>query len=356
MDSGTAPSTTPAVPAGAGGYDMGARRFGPDLGSFLQQDQYAGALADLGLALDPLTQNRYALAGGNPISYVEWDGHIPTPDNPVSANPTLNVQLNTAPSPSSGAYAASREAGAGTATGAGSEAACENLGVCRLSLRSTPQSSQSFLQQPAHAPCGARDWAEGFHNSPLTLDFGSNCLIQMMASPAPGINITVPGTLNLSGGAGGSPGRPRRFSRAELEDAAAYLWVKAHILREMLKTEGAKARMTFSVIAAQKPEGTVVDVVSASGTRGLTRSQRGRLFPWEVEAPPLPKEASSHDAEVTALDYINKQGWKPLAGGVSRPICPWCENAIRDKGGELVRRRFYSSSWGYSEEAFIFPG
>jgi len=25
--------------------------------------------------LDPLTQNRYALAGGNPISYVEWDGH-----------------------------------------------------------------------------------------------------------------------------------------------------------------------------------------------------------------------------------------------------------------------------------------
>jgi len=203
VDSGTAPSTTPAVPAGAGGYDMGARRFGPDLGSFLQQDQYAGALADLGLALDPLTQNRYALAGGNPISYVEWDGHIPTPDNPVSANPTLNVQLNTAPSPSSGAYAASREAGAGTATGAGSEAACENLGVCRLSLRSTPQSSQSFLQQPAHAPCGARDWAEGFHNSPLTLDFGSNCLIQMMASPAPGINITVPGPLNLSGGGAG---------------------------------------------------------------------------------------------------------------------------------------------------------
>jgi RHS repeat-associated protein len=76
MDSGTVPSTTPTVASGAGGYDMGARRFGPDIGSFLQQDQFSGALADLGLALDPLTQNRYALAGGNPISYVEWDGHV----------------------------------------------------------------------------------------------------------------------------------------------------------------------------------------------------------------------------------------------------------------------------------------
>jgi len=75
MDSGTVPSTSPAVASGAGGYDMGARRFGPDIGAFLQQDQFYGALSDLGLALDPLTQNRYGLAGGNPISYVEWDGH-----------------------------------------------------------------------------------------------------------------------------------------------------------------------------------------------------------------------------------------------------------------------------------------
>ena len=102
MDSGTVPSTTPTVPAGSGGYDMGARRYGPDLGAFLQQDQYYGALSDLGLATDPLTQNRYALAGGNPVSYVEWDGHTVTADNPVSANPTLNVQLNSPDSTWSG--------------------------------------------------------------------------------------------------------------------------------------------------------------------------------------------------------------------------------------------------------------
>ena len=70
IDSGQATSATSTA-----GYDMGVRRYGPDIGRFLQQDIFAGALADLGLALDPLTQNRYALAGGNPISFVEVDGH-----------------------------------------------------------------------------------------------------------------------------------------------------------------------------------------------------------------------------------------------------------------------------------------
>lgn len=77
MDSGSAGSNTPPVPAGSASYDMGARRYGPDMGQFLQRDQYQHALSDLGLALDPLTQNRYALAGGNPISFVEYDGHWP---------------------------------------------------------------------------------------------------------------------------------------------------------------------------------------------------------------------------------------------------------------------------------------
>ena len=61
-----------------------------DTGGVLQRDQFAGALADLGLALDPLTQNRYALAGGNPISYVEWDGHIPLTQQQL-------IDVNTAP-------------------------------------------------------------------------------------------------------------------------------------------------------------------------------------------------------------------------------------------------------------------
>jgi RHS repeat-associated protein len=61
----------------SGTIDMGARQFGPDIGQFLQADQFDDALADLALASDPLTSNRYALAAGNPISYIEVDGHMP---------------------------------------------------------------------------------------------------------------------------------------------------------------------------------------------------------------------------------------------------------------------------------------
>jgi hypothetical protein len=35
---------------------------------FLQPDLYRGALSDLSIGSDPLTQNRYSLAGGNPLS------------------------------------------------------------------------------------------------------------------------------------------------------------------------------------------------------------------------------------------------------------------------------------------------
>lgn len=47
---------------------------------FLQQDVLFSALGDLALTADPLTSNRFALAGGNPVSFVEWDGHMPLRD------------------------------------------------------------------------------------------------------------------------------------------------------------------------------------------------------------------------------------------------------------------------------------
>ncbi|HYP23538.1 MAG TPA: DNRLRE domain-containing protein [Actinomycetota bacterium] len=78
--------------SGSGSIDMGARRFGPDVGRFLQFDVFAGSLSDLSLSIDPLTQNRYSFAGGNPISFVEFDGHMVIADGGGGAasdpNPT----------------------------------------------------------------------------------------------------------------------------------------------------------------------------------------------------------------------------------------------------------------------------
>jgi len=41
-------------------------------------DRFAQASGDFALQSDPLTQNRYAFAGGNPVNNVEFDGHRPT--------------------------------------------------------------------------------------------------------------------------------------------------------------------------------------------------------------------------------------------------------------------------------------
>ncbi|MEO3799389.1 DNRLRE domain-containing protein [Nonomuraea sp. B1E8] len=60
-----------------GMYDMGFRDYNPGLNRFLNLDAYNGALDDLSLGLDPWTSNRYAFTGGNPISGIELDGHIP---------------------------------------------------------------------------------------------------------------------------------------------------------------------------------------------------------------------------------------------------------------------------------------
>ncbi|GAA4572708.1 hypothetical protein GCM10023176_36200 [Micromonospora coerulea] len=59
----------------SGNYDMGFRDYSPSLNRFLSRDSYNGALADMHLGLNPFTGNRYAFAGGNPISGIELDGH-----------------------------------------------------------------------------------------------------------------------------------------------------------------------------------------------------------------------------------------------------------------------------------------
>ena len=61
--------------SGSSTFDMGARRYSPAAGRWLQQDGYSGALGDLSLSADPLTANRYLFAGANPVGFVELDGH-----------------------------------------------------------------------------------------------------------------------------------------------------------------------------------------------------------------------------------------------------------------------------------------
>ncbi|WP_258049647.1 golvesin C-terminal-like domain-containing protein [Streptomyces finlayi] len=61
--------------ASSGTYDMGFRAYDPGLNRFTSRDMFNGALADMGLGMDPFTNNRYAFTGGNPVSRIELDGH-----------------------------------------------------------------------------------------------------------------------------------------------------------------------------------------------------------------------------------------------------------------------------------------
>jgi RHS repeat-associated protein len=58
-------------------YDMQARDYRPSVGRFLQADRYEQAQSDLSLVADPLSQNRYDFVGNDPVTNVEFDGHIP---------------------------------------------------------------------------------------------------------------------------------------------------------------------------------------------------------------------------------------------------------------------------------------
>jgi RHS repeat-associated protein len=87
----------------SGRYDMGLRNYAPRLNQFLTRDMYNGALADMNLATDPFTGNRYTFAAGNPISNIELDGHM-FPGSGGSCPPSgCTAPTTTAPTSSGGA-------------------------------------------------------------------------------------------------------------------------------------------------------------------------------------------------------------------------------------------------------------
>ena len=73
--------------SGSQSYSTGVRNYSPGNNHFLTPDVFHGALADLRLSNDPLTQDRYALTGGNPTSFIDWSGHMLTTDGSAGGMP-----------------------------------------------------------------------------------------------------------------------------------------------------------------------------------------------------------------------------------------------------------------------------
>jgi RHS repeat-associated protein len=66
--------------SGSGNLVMGPRQFSPDDAHFLQGDKLPQPTDDAGLTESAHDQNRYALAGGNPVNYRDADGHMVVAD------------------------------------------------------------------------------------------------------------------------------------------------------------------------------------------------------------------------------------------------------------------------------------
>ncbi|MGW3983876.1 LamG-like jellyroll fold domain-containing protein [Streptomyces mirabilis] len=88
---------------------------------------------------------------------------------------------------------------------------------------------------------------------------------------------------------------------------------------------------TVAVVRADMGGGNPVDVVAASGD-GLTEAQTAALQPGEAAAV---NDPTLH-AETNAMQHIENQGWTLWDGGASRNVCPYCEDSIRDAGGQLT--------------------
>ncbi len=114
--------------SGSGTVDFGARRYAPSTGRFIQRDSYFGALGNLGLSSDPLTGNRYSFAGGNPVNFVEQDGHRPSVEGDEYA--TWSFGGHTLVTTSQGTALAALDAGSAggdrtTASADGSSSGCD---------------------------------------------------------------------------------------------------------------------------------------------------------------------------------------------------------------------------------------
>ncbi len=107
---------------------------------------------------------------------------------------------------------------------------------------------------------------------------------------------------------------------------AAQLKARVDQLHGLL-AKGAQGRRSTAIVRAVDSDGAVHDVVGWSGdaARGLDRRIREGLQAGEVMA-----DKFNGDAEMTALNYIQNQGWTPLAGAANRPVCPWCQNTLFD--------------------------
>ncbi|MFG1940251.1 DNRLRE domain-containing protein [Micromonospora tulbaghiae] len=144
-----------------GDYDMGFRDYDPGINQFLSRDSYNGALDDLGLAVDPYTGNRYAFAGGNPISNVELDGHNWLSDAADEVGDFVKDAASAISSDVKGAAETIAQVGYDTAVGGNPLVDKDTSEAAKSRGKARGDAAKKTFSNPGQA---VQDWADGLTN------------------------------------------------------------------------------------------------------------------------------------------------------------------------------------------------
>lgn len=309
-------------------YDMGARRFGPDVSKFLQPDLFMNALADVSLSLDPLTQNRYALAGGNPVSYVEWDGHM------VAADNTGNGSMNPAPLGVSGGGGGGGGGGSGTSPGTsfGGDYAAT---VSSTGTGGTPDDDFDFSELPASSvgfsdseeeppddteqvgACGL-PWEKTQLSSPCTV------LYNVEYHVGDGLRIQAPSTGPLmSSGSDGNQSKEAKSIKSTARDVVSRGWA---FLRQYLSAAEqaavAKAIQSGKPWKAFKYYGHAVHRAVADQFRPsevIYNASKGADYSFVKSGKKVelttPSQAAAHESRYPGVEVVTYDPfWPPFPG------------------------------------------
>ena len=300
------------------------------------------------LQADPVTQNRYAFAGGNPVNAVEFDGHKAADciyACPLGRAPTAEekrkekaywerraaVERRSQETLANEPFIAQGRYYGDYNVTLNAQQIVERAEERRLLLKAKelaappPEKEGSFLQESA-------EWVLGLEDTGY-IDMGGGHLVELHEAGAGGIGRVI-------GRIVGADDSLKAVSKnaKRLGVKAQALWAAqrhASRLAATLKATipaNSRGRITMAVAVGRDKTGALRTVIATSEKSAGGRYLRPGVKQFvEKTRIPVAGGKSGH-AEVKALRWLEEQGLQPITVAATRPICIRCVPVVGRSG------------------------
>ena len=328
---------------------MLARWYSTRPGRFLSQDRFASASQDLLLQSDPLTQNRYAFGGGNPVNTVEFDGHkasdcvyaCPLGRAPTAEEKKKEKQFwkrRTAIEERSRETAENQPL---VAVGEYYSGYDVELNAAQIVEREEERRLLRDVQRLAVPPEEPDDdgwfkdavtWTLGLEDTGY-IDMGGGRFVELVENGGGSGVSRVIG--RITGADDSLQAVTKNAKRLGIE--ARTLWAaqrQAGRLASTLKRTipaNSRGRITMAVAVGRDKWGALRTVIATSERSSGGRYLRPGVREF-VEDTRIPVAGGTGHAEVKALRWLEEQGLKPVSVAATRPICKDCVIAVGRSG------------------------